>query len=573
MTGRRQVLGVAAVIFVCGAAGALAQRRAAPPPKTAIAAVDTAAALKTVVPDLDRRLAQFKRVQMPFSAAGLSPRERQLVNELVAANQALERAYWRQSDPQGLALYNALEGVTSPLAAKVRRYLFINGSRFDLVDENKPFVGSTPMPLGHALYPPDLTRAQIEAYVASHPDKKAEIYDGQTVVHRQGADLIGRPYHEAFREFVTPAADALRRAAGVADDAAFANFLRLRADALLSDDYYKSDLAWLDLKDPKFDIIFAPYETYLDGLLGVKTSYGGAVLIRNEAESRKLAVYQQYIADLQDALPLAAQDRPSVRGHATPMEVMDAPLRSGDLRHGYQAVADNLPNDARIHQEKGTKKIFFKNFMDARVREVILPLAARILEPGQAQRASAEGYLATTLMHEICHGLGPAFSRRAGKQVDIREAIGGAFGALEEAKADVVGMHGLRWLVDRGALQKDRLEEYYASYVAGIFRTVRFGTGEAHGRAEMMEFNFLAERGAVSQIGPRYRIDYAKIGPALDALTKELLEQEATGDRARTEAWFAKYDRMPADLKAALSSAHDVPIDIDPVFAFPEPVR
>jgi hypothetical protein len=548
--------------------------RAAPPASPpAAAGVDTAAALRSVAPDLDRRLAQFKRVQMPFDSAGLSPRERQLVNELVAANQAIERAYWRQSDPQGLALYNALERDTSSLAAKVRRYLIINGSRFDLVDENTPFVGSSPMPPGHALYPADLTHAQIDAYVAAHPAKKAELYHGQTIVRRQGAELIGRPYHDEFREFVAPAAGALRRAAALSGDAAFANFLRLRADALLSDDYYKSDLAWLDLKDPKFDIIFAPYETYLDGLLGVKTSYGGAVLIRNEAESRKLVVYQQYVADLQDALPLSAPDRPSVRGHATPMEVMDAPFRSGDLRHGYQAVADNLPNDARIHQEKGTKKIFFKNFMDARVREIILPLAARILEPGQAQRASAEGYLAMTLMHEICHGLGPAFSRRGGKSVDIREAIGGAFGALEEAKADVVGMHGLKWLVDRGVLQKDRLEEYYASYVAGIFRTVRFGTGEAHGRAEMMEFNVLAERGAIVRSGTRYRIDYAKLGPALAALAKELLEQEATGDRARAEAWFARYDKMPADLKAALAGARDVPIDIDPVFAFPEPLK
>jgi hypothetical protein len=558
--------------LVCVATGAIAQRGVSPP-EAGGKAVDTAAALRSVAPDLDRRLAQFKRVQMPFDAAGLSPRERQLVNELVTANQAIERAYWRQSDPDGLALYNALEHDTSPLAAKVRRYLIINGSRFDLVDENKPFVGSTPMPPGHALYPADLTRAQIEAYVAAHPAKKADLYHGQTVVHRQGIDLIGRPYHDEFRAFVTPAADALRRAAALSGDPSFAAFLRLRADALLSDDYYKSDLAWLDLKDPKFDVIFAPYETYLDGLLGVKTSYGGAVLIRNEPESRKLAVYQQYVADLQDALPLPAADRPSVRGHATPMEVMDAPFRSGDLRHGYQAVADNLPNDARIHQEKGTKKIFFKNFMDARVREVILPLAARVLDPAQAQRASAEGYLAMTLMHEICHGLGPAFARRGGKSVDIREAIGGAFGALEEAKADVVGMFGLKWLVDRGVLQKDRLEEYYASYVAGIFRTVRFGTGEAHGRAEMMEFNVLAEHGAIVRSGTRYRIDYAKIGPAIAAVAKELLEQEATGDRARAEAWLARYDKMPADLKTALAGAQNVPIDIDPVFAFPEPLR
>ena len=210
-------------------------------------------------------------------------------------------------------------------------------------------------------------------------------------------------------------AKALREAAALSPDPAFANFLRLRADALLTDDYYKSDLAWLDLKDPKFDVIFAPYETYLDDLLGVKTSYGASVLIRNEEESRKLAVYQKYVPEIQDALPLAAADRPSKRGHLTPMEVMDAPYRAGDLRHGYQAVADNLPNDPRIHQEKGTKKIFFKNFMDARVKYVILPIAQKLMPPDQAAKASGEGYLAGTLLHEICHELGPAFARRNGE--------------------------------------------------------------------------------------------------------------------------------------------------------------
>jgi hypothetical protein len=492
---------------------------------------------------------------------------------LVIACRYLESIFWRQSDPDGLALYQQLERDERPLARKVRRYLTINGSRWDLVNENRPFIGTMPMPPGHALYAPDITRAQIEAYVAAHPDKKAEIYNPYTIVRRQGADLVGRPYHDEFKPYVNGAGAALRQAASLSPDPKFAAFLRMRADALFTDDYYASDLAWLDLQNPKVDVIFAPYETYLDDLLGVKTSYGAAILIRNEAESRNLAKYQQWVPDLQDALPLPAADRPSVRGHVTPMEVMDAPLRGGDLRHGYQAVADNLPNDPRIHQEKGTKKIFFKNFMDARVTEIILPLAARVMDVAQARRASADGYLASTVMHEICHGLGPAFARQGGRQVDIREAIGSLYSGLEEAKADVVGMFALKWLIDKGVLPKERLEEYYASYVAGIFRTVRFGTGEAHGRAEMMEFNYLSERGAIAQAGGRYRVDFAKMPPAIQTLAKELLEQEATGDRARTEAWFGKYDRMPPALKQALAAATDVPVDVDPVFSFAERVE
>src|SRR3954453_13264377 len=350
---------------------------------------------------------------------------------------------------------------------------------------------------GHSLYPADLTRADADAYVKTHPDAKAALFDPYTVVRRDGSALDARKYHDEFAPFLKAAGAALRKGADLSSDAAFARFLRLRADALLSDDYYASDIAWVDLKNPKVDVIFAPYETYLDTLLGVKTSYGAAVLIRNETESRNLELYQRWVAEIQDALPLAAPDRPSVRGHVTPMEVMDAPFRAGDLRPGYQAVADNLPNDPRIHKEKGTKKVFFKNFMDARVREIILPLAARVMDAAQAKQASAEGYLASTVLHEICHGLGPAFARRNGTPIDIREAMAGNFSGLEEAKADVVGMFALKWLADKGVLKKERLEEYYASYVAGIFRTVRFGTGEAHGRAEMMEFNYLASQGAI----------------------------------------------------------------------------
>ena len=257
------------------------------------------------------------------------------------------------------------------------------------------------------------------------------------------------------------------------------------------------------------------------------------------------------------------------------MEVMDAPFRAGDLRHGYQAVADNLPNDPRIHEAKGTKKIFFKNFMDARVQYVILPVAKRLMQADQAAKASGKGYLADVMMHEICHGLGPAFARTAQGKVDIREAIGPAFSGLEEAKADVVGMFALNWLVNHGALPKNRLQEYYSSYVAGIFRTVRFGIGEAHGRAEMMEFNYLNERKAISRDAAtgRYSIDYVQMPLAIQDLAKELLEQEATGDRARTEAWFRKYGSMPAELQSSLKAASDVPVDIDPVFSFEEKIQ
>jgi hypothetical protein len=257
------------------------------------------------------------------------------------------------------------------------------------------------------------------------------------------------------------------------------------------------------------------------------------------------------------------------------MEVMDAPFRSADLTHGYQAVADNLPNDPRVHEAKGSKKLFFKNFMDARVNYVIIPVARQMLRADQAAKVSGEGYLQGTIMHEICHGLGPAFARTSSGKMSIREAVGPIYGGLEEAKADVTGMFALKWMVDHGAFPKEKLEEFYASYVGGMFRTVRFGVAEAHGQAEMMEFNYLSSREAIRrEPSGRYVIDYEKMPGAVSDLAQELLEIEATGDRQRAENWFQKYGSMPEELRTALKKkTSEIPVDVDPIFSFKRVVK
>ena len=361
--------------------------------------------------DLDARLARFRQVQMPFHSDRLSARERSMVEKLVEACQHLELIYWEQSDPDALSLYRK---TADP---KLRRLLMINGSRFDLIDEHKPFTGSEPMPPGRALYPKGLTRERIEQYVKDHPEKKAEIYDPYTVVRWRGSDLVGVPYHEVYRSELDAAAKALREAAALSPDKAFAGFLRLRADALLTDNYYPSDLAWLDLKDPKVDLIFAPVRNVPRRPAGREN-----LLRRRDSDSggsgEQAAVGLSEVRSRDSGCAAATLGRPSLEsGHVTPMEVMDAPFRTGDLRHGYQAVADNLPNDPKIHAEKGTKKIFFKNFMDARVQNVVLPIARKLMRPDHAARVSDDGYLTCVMMHEISHELGPAYARR-GEQAD-----------------------------------------------------------------------------------------------------------------------------------------------------------
>ena len=273
--------------------------------------------------------------------------------------------------------------------------------------------------------------------------------------------LTATPYRVEYRAFLEPAARALREAAGLSDDPAFANFLRLRADALLTDDYYASDLAWLDLHNPKFDVIFAPYETYLDDLLGVKTSYGAAVLIRNEAESRKPGrVSRSTCPIFRTRCRSPPPDRPSKRGHLSPMEVMDSPFRAGDLRHGYQAVADNLPNDPRIHAGEGHQEDLLQE-LHGRAREVRHPAhRAQLMRAGPGAACLRRGLSgwARCCTRSLTASARPSRARD-GKQVDIREAIGAVYSGLEEAKADVVGMFGLAWLVNHGALPKEKLAE------------------------------------------------------------------------------------------------------------------
>jgi hypothetical protein len=569
-SGAMVTRGAVSLAFVC----LLASAQVKPQPEKPKQAGAARSAQMQVAPNLAQLLSRFRQVEMPFHSEELSTRERRLVLKLVDASRYLDDIYWRQVDPEALPIYKSLEGSTNPLDVELRRLLWINGSRFDLLNGNKPFVGGPASP-GGGFYPQGLTREQVEQYVKAHPEKRAEIYSPTTILRWHDKDLEAIPYHVAFRSFLEPAAKALREAAQLSADADFAKFLRLRADALLTDQYFDSDIAWLELKRPKIDIIFAPYETYNDNLLGIKATYGGAVLMRNEGESQRMETFQQYVPGIQDSLPIPQRDRPSKQGLQTPMEVVDAPFRTGDLGHGYQAVADNLPNDPKVHELKGSKKIFFKNFMDARVKYVILPLARYMMPPEQVAVVSGEGYLLGTIMHEICHGLGPAFAHNAsGDKVDIRAAIGPIYGGLEEAKADVVGMFALKWLVDHGFLPKDKLKGYYASYLAGNFRTLRFGAAEAHGQAEMMEFNYYMEHGGVRRLASgKYEVDYDKIPGQIEDLSKELLEIEATGDRGRAEEWFKKYDVIPAELQQSLSKAVSVPVDVDPLFSFPREVQ
>jgi hypothetical protein len=523
---------------------------------------------------------------MTFDTAALSERERLMLDKLVRRAARSSRC----TGSRGIRTVSPLEvaGDRTPgreaerrriLGQKVRHMLWIQGSRFDLLDEHKPFVGDEPMAPGRTLYPKDLSRAEFEAYVAAHPEQKAALYDEHTVVTRgPNKTLVATPYHVVYKPYLERAAADLRAAAELSDDALFKKFLTLRAEALLTDDYLASDLAWLDLQNPKFDIIFAPYETYLDDFLGVKTSVGrggdGAQRSR-EQEARGLP-----------EVGAGPPGRVAARARGPPVEARPGGVDGG---HGHAVSrrrpaprlpggADNLPNDPRVHEKKGSKRIFFKNYTDARVDYVILPVAKLLMNPADAALASGEGYLTAVMMHEICHGLGPAYARQqdggAGpegkmKQVDIRVAIGPAYSGLEEAKADIVGMWGLHHMAANGGLAKERLAGIDASFVAGIFRTVRFGTAEAHGKAEMMEFNYFVEKGALVKQGGAMR-STRRSSPRPWRRSPRSCSRSRPPAIARAPRLVREVRRHAGGSQGGARRRQGHPVDIDPQQPYPE---
>ncbi len=565
-------------------------RHIAPPKKFPIGGSAPSSAQLKIPADLAARIAQWKSVDMPFSRSGLTARDIKMIDKLVEAARQLDSIYWRQSDPYALTLQAQLKGVHTARDQQILRYLFINGGQYDLLDNNRSFITAEPAPPGRGFYPVGATRESVESFASAHPESRAELYSTYTLVRAMGSDLVGLPYRSAFRAQLIEAAKDLREAATLSDDPDFAAYLQATAEALLGDDYGKSDQLWLRLKSPKIDLIFAPYLVYLDQLLGVKNTYGAAILIRNDEESRKLDLFRQSIPQIQQSLPLDPEDKPAKDAQTSPMEVVESPFRTGDLLHGYQAVAASLPPVGQVNAtqnagaptDPGTKKIFFKNFMDARVNHIILPVARKLMDPSQSAAPTANGYLTVVILHEISHDLGPTSARVQGRRVSIRESIGPTYSALEEAKADVTGMYGLHWLIEHNVLPREREPEFDASYLAGILRSVRFGPAEAHARAQLMEFNYLLEKGAITPHAGTlsrgtarvvFAVDYEKLPAAIASLSKELLEIEATGDRPRAEQWFARYATMPPALKSSIESTKGIPIDIFPKFSWDIPIR
>jgi Peptidase family M49 len=522
------------------------------------------------VAELDSMIRRFAPTSVTADVAALPAGDRQALDSIISAasllNPLFRRQVWRGND----SVLARLRADTTALGRARLHYFTINAGPWSRLDENRAFVPGVPAkPPGAGFYPEDMTREEFETWTKGLSAVDRQHAAGFFWVVRRAPDrsLALVPYSQEYKENLEPAARLLRAAAALTTNATLKRFLTLRADAFLSDDYYASDVAWMDLDAP-IDVTIGPYETYEDALLGYKASFEAYVTLRDDAESAKLQRFSQYLQDLENHLPIDARYRNPKLGAAAPIRVVNEVYASGDGNRGVQTAAFNLPNDERVIHEKGAKRVMLKNVQEAKFEKTLVPIAAVVLDSADRANLSFDAFFTHTLAHELMHGLGPHTITVDGRATSVRAELKDLYSPIEEAKADVTGLWALQYLIDKGVLPRDMQRSVYTTFLASMFRSVRFGITEAHGRGVAMQFNYLLERGAIvpSADSSTVRVDPAKFPEGIRAITHDLLTLEAEGSHQKAKEMLDRYAVISPLLQGALGRLTAVPVDIEPAY-------
>ncbi len=514
--------------------------------------------------DVSERLAQFVPTDLTIDLEALSPTDRQVLVELLGAARLMDTIFLRQvwtGNPEFRAELDALtvEGIEDALT-----YYDVNFGPWDRLAEFEPFIGDRPHPDGAGYYPVDMTREEFESWLAEHPDQAEAFTSLFTVIRRDGEGLMAVPYSEAYTEWLVPAAERLRAAAAETDNASLRRFLELRADAFASDDYYESDKAWMDL-DSSIEITIGPYEVYEDKLFSYKAAFEAFVTVDIPEESAALARYKEMLPWLERNLPIPDEHKNFDRGTESPIRVVDVLFVGGDSKAGIQTLAFNLPNDERVREEKGSKKVMLRNVLQAKFDKILVPIAERVLVPEDAARVSFEAFFNESLHHELSHGLGPGIINVDGRDTEVRLELKEHYSTMEEAKADVMGIYNILALIEKGEMPAGLRDSLETTYVAGLFRSARFGVEEAHGQGVVSQFNYLLEKGAleVDEEG-RFRCVSEKFPAAMRDLLHDMAMLQALGDYDGTVEFLETYGHPSPKLLEAFGRLADLPVDIRP---------
>nr|MCH9684788.1 hypothetical protein [Deltaproteobacteria bacterium] len=507
------------------------------------AAGKKAPAKDTDVAALQARIDQFAVAELDVDLSGLPGNERKALLTLIEAAKKLDPIYDRQAWAGNPALEAELSKASDALGKAKYAYFRIMRGPWDRQQHREPFAIDKPWPKGAGYYPEDLTAEQFEAWVKEHEDSD-DLTGLFTMVSRKGDELVATPYSVAFKQWLDPAAAKLREAADLTKNASLAKFLRSRADAFGSDDYYQSDKDWMDL-DSRVEITIGPYETYEDGLMGLKASFEAFVTVSDPEASKALAKYKAYLPKMEQNLPVDDSVK-TKRGAESPIRVVDLVFTSGDARKSVQTIAFNLPNDERVRKEKGAKKVLLRNLIQTKFDRIMKPIGEKVLDPALHEQLSGDAFFNQVLFHELSHSLGPAFTTVEGKKVEVRVALGPAYTAIEECKADAMGAFNILYMIQQGELPKDFRDKLLVSYFAGLFRSVRFGVAEAHGRGAAVQINRYVNEGGATFDEARgvFTLDLAKLEASIGSLIHDLVMLQHNGDKAATEAFLDKHGVM-----------------------------
>ena len=517
----------------------------------------TGAGEEPAMRDIDKRVNQYTSVRLTADLSGLSEAERAMVPLLIDAAKAMAEAFWKQAYGDKDEL---LGGITDPA---YRRYAEINYGPWDRLDGEKAFIeGFGPKPLGANLYPADVTREEFEAAAG----RDATLESLYTVVRRDDAGaLTSVPYSEAYSEQYEAAASRLEEAAELAEDAGLATYLRARAKALRSDEYRASDLAWMDMKTNTLEVVIGPIETYEDLLFGYKAANTAYVLVKDQSWSERLQRYAEFLPDLQRGLPVPDAYKKESPGADADLGAYDTLYVAGDANAAVKSIAFNLPNDETVQLERGTRRVQLKSAMRAKFDEVLVPIGAMLIDEAQRPHVTFDAFFANTMFHEIAHGLG--IKKTLSGAGTVREVLKDRASALEEGKADFLGLYMIHSLAERNELEGADPRDNDVTFLASIFRSIRFGSTSAHGLANLIRFNFFEEQGAFSRSGGgRYSVDFEKLPGAIAALSERLLRLQGDGDYEAVAAFVEQYGKQDATLTADLARLEDAVIPVDIVF-------
>jgi Peptidase family M49 len=522
------------------------------------------------VASLTANIRRFAPTVLTANTTRLSLRDRQALRKIIAAAKLLDPLFLRQVWSGNDALKKKLDADKSAAGRLRLHYFLINDGPWSRIDENQPFIEGVPPKPPHANYYPDnITKEEFNSWLESLPAAEQAKATGYFYTIRRDANgkLMTVPYSEEYREFLDPAARLLREAAALTTNSTLKEFLTKRAAAFASNDYYDSDVAWMDLNAP-IEVTIGPYETYEDELFGYKAAFEAYVTLRDEAESAKLAKFSRYLQELEDHLPMDAKYRNPKLGAASPIRVVNEVFSSGEGNSGVQTAAFNLPNDERVVKEKGSKRTMLKNVQDAKFNQVLTPISRNVLAPAQQRAIAFDAFFTHILTHELMHGLGPHNIDVNGQATTVRLQLKELYSAIEEAKADVTGLWALQFLIDKGVVEKQMEHTLYTTYLASMFRSVRFGINEAHGRGVALQFNYFTDEDAVrfNEGTGTFSIDHARVKDAVRKLTQELLTIEAEGSYDKAKAILEKYALIRPPMKGALDRLSNVPVDIEPLF-------